>query len=295
MLTLCDRFRRLPAIELDKQLTLCPGAIHDYDALSQYHYRAGRPATAARVLVLKHNRPTVADRYQRRPARVGVVAVLVESLPVLQCRQRDWALGDRYKPITRPRQRAMLLTAELRCISRVVVHPQWRGLGLAVRLVQAALDDPQAPFTEAIAAMGKVHPFFEHAGMTAYPRPPHRHDARMVAALEKAGFDLLDLARLSHLLGSINALSGSTRRWVRHELHRWYRQTIGRSRQHSTDPRDHLLLARQQLLSEPVYYFHVNRSFRSSQTPDPENAGEASCVPPVDGRIDNRPAGCRRI
>ena len=264
-----DRFRGLPAAGLDDLLTLDRGSIRDYDALGQHHYRAGRPATASRVLVLQYRRPTVADRFLGRSASRRVAAVLVESLPVLQCRQRDWALRDRYKPITRPRQRARLLTTELRCISRVVVHPQWRGLGLAVRLVRAALDDPQAPFTEAIAAMGKVHPFFERAGMTAYPRPPHEHDARLAAVLEKAGFNLLNLARLTHLLDAIQALPDPTRQWTLHELRRWYRLTVGRSRQHSPDPAVHLQLAQQHLLCEPIYYFHVNRTLGSPPTPDP--------------------------
>lgn len=61
-----------------------------------------------------------------------------------------------------------LLNAEVRCISRVIVHPSFRGLGIGVGLVRHALDTATTPYTEAIAAMGWVHPLFEKAGMEAF-------------------------------------------------------------------------------------------------------------------------------
>lgn len=257
------RFAALPAPHPAGQLVLRRGTLSDYSALSEHHYRACRPATATRVLVFTDPRPTIVGRYLKRADPPEVVAVLVESLPSLSCRMRDWALRERYGSHLNARSRAVLLNAEVRCISRVVVAPAWRGLGLAVRLVRAALADPTTPVTEALAAMGKVNPFFERAGMTPYPRPTHAHDARFVAALERVGLAPRDLALLDATWRRIEALDRPKRGWLLKELLRWYRQYEGRSADHETDPRKHLVVARERLRLEPVYYVKVHRELDS--------------------------------
>ena len=241
---LTTRFAALPAPPPEAALQLTTGTMADYAALAGFHYRSHRPATATRVLVMTHHHATAADRYVGRPARRQVAAVLVESLPALGCRLRDLALGGRYAVGDR-RQRARLLNAEVRCISRVVVHPQWRGTGLAVRLVRAALDTATTPVTEALAAMGHVHPFFERAGMTAYRRPAHARDARLADALATAGIDLPQLADADAVARRI--ADSPHRAWLEHELRRWLRGP-------DTDVREVLVRARQRLMGEPVYY-----------------------------------------
>lgn len=251
---LVARFRSLPAPHPAACLRLRRGSLADYAALSEHHYKARKPATAMRVLVLEDRRPTVVGRFLSRGDESRVVAVLVESLPSLSCRMRDWALRDRYGSHLGPRSRAMLLNAEVRCISRVVVDPTWRGLGLAVRLVKSALADPTTRVTEALAAMGKVNPFFVRAGMTAYPRPAHAHDARLTAALARLGLHPRDLATLDATWQRLEGCDASDRCWLFKELHRWYRLNSGRSADHETDPYQQLIVARERLLLEPVYY-----------------------------------------
>src|SRR5205085_372514 len=118
--------------------------------------------------------PTVVGRWLQRPERCEVLGVLVRSLPQLCCQLRDLATGGRYRTLRR-RDAAVVLNREVRTISRVVIDPRVRGLGLAVRLVRHALThtSPAIHFTEALAAMGRVSPFFQHAGMTRYQRPLH--------------------------------------------------------------------------------------------------------------------------
>lgn len=252
--TLANRFVALPAPHPAEALRLRRGSLADYGLLAEHHYKARKPATAPRVLVLEDRRSSVAGRFLSRSDETRVVAVLVESLPSLSCRMRDWALRDRYGGHLSPRPRAMLLNAEVRCISRVVVDPTWRGLGLAVRLVKAALADPTTRYTEALAAMGKVNPFFVRAGMTAYPRPAHAHDARFTAALARLGLRARDLATLEATWQHLETLPSAQRDWLRKELYRWYRLNAGRSAVHETDPRQQLVVARERLLLEPIYY-----------------------------------------
>ena len=144
------------------------GTIRDYRALGRFHYVAGPPAAHKRVWVV----PVPSGL--RRLGDPVLAAVLVVSPPVLNCRGRNLATGGRFlirrAVETDRRLAAALLNAELECISRVVVHPTYRGCGLAVRLVRHALATAATPLVEALATMGAVHPFFERAGMTCFGR-----------------------------------------------------------------------------------------------------------------------------
>ncbi len=241
-------------LEFTEQLHLRRGGIKDYAALAEHHYRAAEPATATRVLVLEYDAPSVVGRFLGRRGERQVVGVLVESLPALNCKMRGEAMGERYGSWLSPTQRAALLNAEVRCISRVVIEPTWRGLGLAVRLVRAALEEPTTPVTEALAAMGQVSPFFEKAGMTAYPRPPHAHDQRLLDALTSIGFRGLDLALPEAMLRRIEALPDAQRAFLHHELQRWTR----RQRQRADTLGEQLDLAQQRLMFNPVYYIQCH-------------------------------------
>ncbi|MGC9454820.1 MAG: hypothetical protein ACP5HU_08130 [Phycisphaerae bacterium] len=167
------------------------GRIADYDALSRWHYLAGRPATHKRVWVVRTSR--------RRPESPAVAAVMVVSPPTKRCRGRNAALPGRY---TGPdsRRALALLNAEIECVSRVVVHPMYRGCGLAVALVRHALATADTPLVEALAVMGGVHPLFVKAGMTHFGRfagsrryhyfLAHRLPAPLCGSQPPAGEDL---------------------------------------------------------------------------------------------------------
>lgn len=256
--TLQQRFLTRPDTPPEDGLVLARGSMADYKALKEHHYRADRPATATRVLAFRHTTRSAAARFLNEPPHQQTVAVLVESLPSLACKLRNWALNDRYGTWLTPRARATLLNREVRVISRVVVHPCWRGLGLAVELVRHALSTPTTIYTEALAAMGRVNPFFERAGMTAYHRPPHAYDTRLTDAMRSVNLAPNDLALLDQTHAKIDSLTTTQRDWFYKELYRWYRQNGGRATDHSTDPLTHLQTARKRLMLEPVYYIHDN-------------------------------------
>ena len=153
---------------------LVEGAISDYDALAALHYRAGRPATAALTLTARDERTN------------DIAGVLVVSHPTLNAAWRDHAWPGRFSGPDR-RRAARRLNRELRCVSRVIVDPRYRSLGIARGLVRAYLDRPLTPRTEAVAAMGAVCPFFEAAGMRRVDTPPSERDRRLLETLEDAG------------------------------------------------------------------------------------------------------------
>lgn len=49
-------------------------------------------------------------------------------------------------------------------LARVVLHPTYRGAGIAAAFVRRACETCPVPWIETLAAMGQVNPFFERAG-----------------------------------------------------------------------------------------------------------------------------------
>jgi hypothetical protein len=75
-------------------------------------------------------------------------------------------LRSRYFGLHRPRSREHLaaLNQQLWLLSRVVLHPTYRGAGIAAAFVRRACAACPVPWIETLTAMGRVNPFFERAG-----------------------------------------------------------------------------------------------------------------------------------
>ncbi len=261
---------------LSHRVALAPGDIADYHALAHHHYCAPRPATITRILAARlahepanrHRHP--ARRHTSSPATTSgashqscpPLAVLVESMPTLRLAGRQLALGDRYTALTAAGLGSQLLNAEMRCISRVIVYPSWRGSGLAKRLVRFALDTASTPYTEAVTRMGPINPFFARAGMTAYPIPPREEDERVRDVLAHAGITQHDLLHITPAATRLRGLPADDQHWLAAELLRWQKRAFRRQR--TIDPTGqgddalHTLLRklRDRLIVTPVYYLH---------------------------------------
>lgn len=184
------------------------GGIADYDALAPHHYRGGRPAT--RVLVRRAIRTMPGGTE-------SLAGVLVVSMPTLNGAWRRHAWPGRFEGDKR--RAASRINRDLRCLSRVVVDPASRGLGVARRLVEDYLAAPLTPATEAVAQMGAVCPFFERSGMRAYPLALGPDDARLLDALATAGLSHAELGVVSSEESRAAAHDGLVRR----EVARWAR------------------------------------------------------------------------
>jgi len=165
------------------------GRIGDYHAMAPFHYLSRPPAAHKRVLVIRPPAP-------RLLSGPSLAAVLVVSPPVINLRARNIVTGGRYSTGDR-RTAASRLNAEIECISRVIVHPAFRGLGLAVRLVKHAIATAQTPIVEAIAMMGTISPFFERAGMHAWPVKPEQCLTDLLAAAKAVGLSPRQVAEVA--------------------------------------------------------------------------------------------------
>ncbi len=254
-MTLITRFKNIQGPSVVYELSLESGTMADYKRLSSFHYKSGRPGAVTSVYSLVHRAPSIAGRFLQRQDQTTVVGVLLRCLPHLGCQLRDEATGFRYRNLT-PRSSAAMINREFRTIARVVIHPQWRGLGLAVRLVKHALNDPETIYTEALAAMGRVHPFFERSGMIRYDRPPRPEHVRLEEALYRLEIDSADLASISLVRSKLEKVNAADQFWIETELRRWHRTAFRTPKEKiaAMNLEQLLIAARDKLLVQPVYY-----------------------------------------
>ncbi len=234
-----------------------PGTRDDYEALAKFHYRPGQPRVITCIFRALHDAPTIVDRAlgRREAIAARTVGVLVVARPRLGSASRDLATGSRYRGLSRAHQAAMI-NREVRTINRVIVHPQFRGLGIAVGLVGHALATAETIYTEALAAMGRVCPFFERAGMTRFDAPPNPEHSRLIDALHHVGLPPSSLASPEVVERHLAKLSPGEREFLHCELVRLHMcvERLTR-RDNPVIPIDALLAgARRRLLSQPVYY-----------------------------------------
>ncbi len=249
-------------------LKIEPATTADYKPLAQFHYRSERAGVTTSAFRMVCDEPAIVGRYLQRKSEHQLIGVLLRSLPHLSCSLRNHATRGRYCGLA-PREAATLLNREVRTISRVVIHPQWRGLGLAAQLVKHALSHPEEKqvFTEALAAMGHVHPFFERAGMVRFDRPPRKQHARLLDVLDRLGIEPFMLASPKQFLNLLRERDEDEQVWFEHELARWVRSGARRTRRQTASRRsavvgdeptieNMLATARDQLLTLPIYYLH---------------------------------------
>lgn len=248
-----------------EHLRLEAGSLDDYARLAQFHYKTQPPGAVTAVYrFVDHGQSPVGLALQRGETSI-TAAVLTVSTPHPGCRMRDYATNGRYRGLDLTSS-MLMLNQEFRTISRTIVHPQYRGLGLAGRLVRHALDRAETIFTEALAAMGAVHPFLERAGMQRYDQPPRPEHARLVDALEKLGVEPVELALPGRLVARLEALPRTEREWIERELRQWHRKAcMKRSHKVERLELDGLLkAARDRLMTRPVYYLWCRADARDA-------------------------------
>lgn len=120
-----------------------------------------------------------------------------------------------YPPPTRFGRRLVLpkmsmkeLNEKVSTISRVVVHPKYRTIGLGSKLVHEALQLAGTPYVEMPAVMAKYNPFAEKAGMRkiAEQRPP-KEALAIAEVLQQLGFNIQLLSSEKYVYGKLQSLS----------------------------------------------------------------------------------------
>ncbi|MEM2352372.1 MAG: GNAT family N-acetyltransferase [Thermoproteota archaeon] len=170
---------------LTKEMRIEEGSIGDWHALAGFHYRSHHVAGPRKIFVMKRG-----DE---------LCGVIVYAYPPPTCFGRRLVL-----PKMAPRE----LNEKLSTISRVVIHPKYRSIGLGARLVRETLPLAGTPYVEAVAVMARYNPFFERAGMRKIvEQSPPREAAKIAELLSKLGFNTRLLGSERYVLRRLQTLS----------------------------------------------------------------------------------------
>lgn len=248
---------------MNSEMVIENGTIKDFNNLSHFHYRSTRPAVASEIYRVVYRSPTVVSRFLNTQEESLLVGVAIVSYPTLGCAMREAALGNRYNGLPLG-LRGAALNREIRTISRVILDPRWRGRGIAVKLVKHILGNATTPYVEAIAAMGRANPFFEHAGMTAYVQSELQCDTRLLAAFDHIAITRSHLSSIDRFQELLATLEQVEKDWIIFEMKRWFTYSGSNLDRVKKKPRNTLTIEdmlpamRMRLWLKPVYYlFHT--------------------------------------
>lgn len=216
-----------------------------YEQLARWHYRSAKLG------------PYSAIFGARQPGAARWAAVIVYGMPAINSRLRTRAMAALADRNAYPRdvdvaQRIRWLNANIRCISRVIVDPRYRGVGLAAKLVGQTLPLAGVPIVEAIAAMGQVNPFFEKAGMTPFEGLASDVQPRLAKVLQMLGIPRWAFIDPQMVHGMIDRLPGDLHLLAQAEIRLFMKPYVKlRNMPHSIE-RTRFFLSR--LFARPVYY-----------------------------------------
>ena len=165
-----------------KNVGVKKGSIEDYKKLGRFHYRTQDDGESTGQGIREYFKLLFHD---------DLIGVIVYSGSYLNLKPRNMVFGERYVYTPGDLFKARLINEEIARISRVVIHPKFRGIGLGAFLVRETLPQVNAKVVEVLAVMAKYNPFFEKAGMVKvdYQRDGTSIERRIREFLEVHGFD----------------------------------------------------------------------------------------------------------
>jgi ABC-type ATPase with predicted acetyltransferase domain len=170
---------------LIREMRVEQGSKEDWLKLCVFHYRGHKFAVPRKIF-----------RLVRGEELCGVI---VYSYPPPACYGRRLVL---------PRMSMQEMNKQLSIISRVVIHPKYRTIGLGAKLIHETLPLVGTPYVEVIAVMAKYNPFAEKAGMQKIAEQQKVESVSEVSkVLLKLGFDLQLLGSERYVKGRLESLS----------------------------------------------------------------------------------------
>lgn len=239
---------------IGKNLQIIPGSLNDYKQFAHLHYRDGRPGPVASIYVLKSN-GTLYDLSPKTP-----VGVIVYSMPSPVLEMRSVMTDHFFAGLDRSTQLA-LVNKNVRRISRVIIEPRFRGLGLASHLVRETMPWLNVPIIEAVAVMGLVNPFLEKAGMMACSSGQPARTAQLIEALSFLGIEVEQLIEPQKVQRKLDRLSLIETEFIEQAIKRFLKSHGRRRNMLPGLERTRYILTR--LTARPTYYIWFNRKLVS--------------------------------
>jgi len=170
---------------LVKEMCIEEGTTEDWRKLAGFHYRSHKIAAPRKIFSLKRGEE--------------LCGVIVYCYPPPTCFGRRLVL---------PKMSQKELNEKLSIISRVVVHPKYRTIGLGAKLVRETLPLVGTPYVEMPAVMAKYNPFAEKAGMQKIAeQPPPKESLKIAETLQQLGFNIQLLGSKAYVLSKLQTLT----------------------------------------------------------------------------------------
>ncbi|MCJ7768059.1 GNAT family N-acetyltransferase [Candidatus Bathyarchaeota archaeon] len=167
------------------EMKVVEGCMADWRELACFHYRSHRLPAPRKIFCLKRGEE--------------LCGVIVYCYPSPACFGRRQVL---------PKLPMRELNKRLSVISRVVIHPKYRSLGLGAGLIRETLDLCGTDFVELVAVMAKYNPFAERAGMRKVAlEVKTRQVLALAEVLESVGLDRRLFGSVGHVKLRLKAMS----------------------------------------------------------------------------------------
>jgi hypothetical protein len=227
-----------------RNLRIVRGDFEDYKRLARFHYRDSRPGAYTAIFIIKPD-----SGISKEP-----VGVIVYTMPSAGAELRNIATGNLFAGFDN-RTRLGLINKNIRCISRVIIEPRFRGLGLASRLVRETMPEIDVPIIEAMAVMGTVNPFFEKAGMKSYTAKMPVRCIKLIEAFSEVGVEEKELIDAEEVQRRLKQLGWCEGEFIKSEIGRFL-QSYGERRYEASLKQIRFVLSK--LTFRPVYYIWFN-------------------------------------
>lgn len=249
-----------------KRLRIVRGCIEDYRRLAHYHYRDSNLGPYTAIYALR------GDSRLAGTSPIITAGVIVYSTASAVLELRNIATGNFFIGLDKSTQLA-LMNRNVRRISRVIIEPRFRGLGLATKLVRETMPELNVAIVEAVAVMGSVNPFLEKAGMKAYTAPLHAGSVRLIEALSIVGIEANQLVDPRSVQQILDQLPPEKSQFLERQI-RYFLRSYGRRRDMSPClERTRYILTR--LAARPTYYIWFNPKFNDvAETVDDHRESE---------------------
>jgi len=167
------------------EMQIVEGSMADWRELACFHYRSHRLPAPRKIFCLKRGEE--------------LCGVIVYCYPSPACFGRRQVL---------PKLQMRELNKRLSTISRVVIHPKYRSLGLGAGLVRETLGLCGTDSVELVAVMAKYNPFAERAGMRRVTlQVPAKQVLALAEILESVGLDRRMFGSVGYVELQLKAMS----------------------------------------------------------------------------------------
>lgn len=244
--------KRICSVANDLEI-YCAGQ-DEYRSLSSFHYRETSLAPYAAIYAVRSKGAFGQESGQ-------AIAVIVYTMPVPNLKLRNIATGGRFNDLGSKSASLQMINSNIRCISRVIIEPRYRGLGIAAWLVRRTMPLIDVPIVESLAVMGRFSSFFEKAGMKATNAPIPERCVRLIEALSIVGIDEDIFIAPSKVHQTIDSLDANAKKFIDWQIANFL-QAYGKRRfMPSGIERIRYVLSK--LTDRPVYYIWFNVNFRT--------------------------------